>query len=187
MHQPEPFGHGPACMLARCSAWFHYGRSCQFFARLASTRVEGTQIAHGPFRAAVCFLFLKSSPFEPFASLFLKTFPEPKSSKPFRAVCFLFLAVCFLFLKSFSLLRGHHFEAKATATNRISFELSHYLQTKATAANRNPSIMATLQDQTTGNKSFTIAFWPPLRNQSNGNKSYILSLVHRSETRPIIF
>ena len=79
---------------------------------------------------------------------------------------------------------GHHFETKATATNRTHDQSNSnkslaLLETKATATNRTSSHRGPLRDQSNNNKSHILA----LADESNGNKSHILALWHHFEAK----
>ena len=86
---------------------------------------------------------------------------------------------------SYILALGHHFETKATATNRTSW---HWGTTSTPKPKQRQQIVhlsigAPLRDQRNGNKSYILALGHHPRDQSNDNKSIILALGHHFETK----
>ena len=95
---------------------------------------------------------------------------------------------------------GHHFEAKATATNRTLsigaplrdqsngnkshiLEWGHHFETKATATNRTSFHWGTTSRPKQRQQIVHLSIGAPLRDQSNGNKSYVFALGHHFETK----
>ena len=120
--------------------------------------------------------------------------------------------------KSYMLDLGHHFETKATATNRTSwnwgttskpkqrqqvvhlsigaplrdqsngnksyiYSLGHHFETKATATNRTSFHWGTTSRPKQRQQIVHLSIGAPLRDQSNGNKSYILAFGHHFEAK----
>ena len=74
---------------------------------------------------------------------------------------------------------GHHFQAKATATNRTPLRRKQQQQTVLLSSE------APLLGQSNGNNSYLFT-GTPRRHQSNGTKSYFLALGHRFGREQIV-
>ena len=85
--------------------------------------------------------------------------------------------------KSYILALGHHLEAKATSTNRTSWNWGTTSRPKPLQQIAHLNIGAPLRDQSNGSKSYILASGHRVEAKSNGNKSYILAWGRHFEAK----